>query len=137
MFEINEEAILAGIDSSIKFIQSVKSLGIEICIDRFGASFTSFKYLKGLDVDYLKIDGAYIHELEINLENKHFIQAVTQIGHGVGIKILTSHVDSLETQQLLSELACDGLQGNFIQKTLTLMGKDTSLGCVYSPVKLS
>ena len=137
VFEINEEAILAGIDSSIKFIQSVKSLGIEICIDRFGASFTSFKYLKGLDVDYLKIDGAYIHELEINLENKHFIQAVTQIGHGVGIKILTSHVDSLETQQLLSELACDGLQGNFIQKTLTLMGKDTSLGCVYSPVKLS
>ena len=137
VFEINEEAILAGIDSSIKFIQSVKSLGIEICIDRFGASFTSFKYLKGLDVDYLKIDGAYIHELEINLENKHFIQAVTQIGHGVGIKILTSHVESLETQQLLSELACDGLQGNFIQKTLTLMGKDTSLGCVYSPVKLS
>ncbi|WP_057832368.1 bifunctional diguanylate cyclase/phosphodiesterase [Colwellia sp. TT2012] len=137
VFEINEEAILAGIDSSIKFIQSVKSLGIEICIDRFGASFTSFKYLKGLDVDYLKIDGAYIHELEINLENKHFIQAVTQIGHGVGIKILTSHVDSLETQQLLSELDCDGLQGNFIQKTLTLMAKESSLGCVYSPIKLS
>jgi EAL domain-containing protein (putative c-di-GMP-specific phosphodiesterase class I)/GGDEF domain-containing protein len=137
VFEINEEAILAGIDSSISFIQSVKSLGIEICIDRFGASFTSFKYLKGLDVDYLKIDGAYIHELEINIENKHFIQAVTQIGHGVGIKILTSHVESLETTQLLSEFDCDGLQGNFIQKPLALMEKDTSLGCVYSPITLS
>ena len=137
VFEINEEAILAGIDSSIHFIQTVKSLGIEICIDRFGASFTSFKYLKGLDVDYLKIDGAYVHELELQIENKHFIQAVTQIGHGVGIKILTSHVESLETKQLLAELACDGLQGNFIQKTLTLMEKNTTLGCVYSPIKLS
>ena len=137
VFEINEEAILAGVVSSIHFIQTVKSLGIEVCIDRFGASFTSFKYLKGLDVDYLKIDGAYIHELELHSENKHFIQAVTQIGHGVGIKILTSHVESLETKQLLSELDCDGLQGNFIQKTLTLKVKDTNLGCIYSPITLS
>lgn len=137
VFEINEEAILASIDSSMHFIQFVKSLGIEVCIDRFGASFTSFKYLKGLDVDYLKIDGAYIHELEEHLENKSFIQAVTQIGHSVGIKILTSHVESLETKQLLSELDCDGLQGNYIQKTLTLDVKDTNLGCIYSPIKLS
>jgi len=137
VFEINEEAILAGVDSSIHFIQSVKSLGIEICIDRFGASFTSFKYLKGLDVDYLKIDGAYIHELELNHENKHFIQAVTQIGHGVGIKILTSHVETTKTKHLLSDLGCDGLQGNFIQKTLILMEKNTDLGCAYSPIKLT
>jgi EAL domain-containing protein (putative c-di-GMP-specific phosphodiesterase class I)/GGDEF domain-containing protein len=136
VFEVNEEAILAGIDSSINFIQTVKSLGIEICIDRFGASFTSFKYLKGLDVDYLKIDGAYVNELELHIENKHFIQAVTQIGHGVGIKILTSHVESMETKQLLSELACDGLQGNYIQKTLSLAVKDINLGCIYSPIKL-
>jgi len=137
VFEINEEAILAGVVSSIHFIQTVKSLGIEVCIDRFGASFTSFKYLKGLDVDFLKIDGAYIHELELHIENKHFIQAVTQIGHGVGIKILTSHVESIETKQLLSELDCDGLQGNFIQKTLTLKKKDTDSGCIYSPITLS
>ena len=136
VFEINEEAILAGISSSISFIQLAKSLNIEMCIDRFGASFTSFKYLKGLDVDYLKIDGAYIHELEMNHENKHFIQAVTQIGHGVGIKILTSHVESLETKQLLSELYCDGLQGNIIQKPLTLMVKNASLGCIFSPITL-
>ena len=136
VFEINEEAILSGIESSMQFIQTVKALGIEVCIDRFGASFTSFKYLKGLDVDYLKIDGAYIHELEVHIENKNFIQAVTQIGHGVGIKILTSHVESLETKNLLSALECDGLQGNFIQKTLTLSIKDTNSGCIYSPITL-
>ncbi|TYK64766.1 bifunctional diguanylate cyclase/phosphodiesterase [Colwellia echini] len=134
VFEINEEAILADITSSIRFIQLIKTLDIEVCIDRFGASFTSFKYLKGLDVDYLKIDGAYIHELDNHHENKHFIQAVTQIGHGVGIKILTSHVESIKTMQLLSELDCDGLQGNYIQKTLPLMKKDTDIGCVYSPI---
>ena len=137
VFEINEEAILAGIDSSIQFIQLVKSLNIEVCIDRFGSSFTSFKYLKGLDVDYLKIDGTYIHELEIHIENKSFIQAVTQIGHGVGIKILTSHVESFATKQLLSELDCDGIQGNFIQKTLPLIAKNATFECVYSPLKLS
>ncbi len=137
VFEINEEAILASIDSSINFIQTVKSFDIEVCIDRFGASFTSFKYLTGLDVDYLKIDGAYVNELEHNIDNRHFIQAVTQIGQGVGIKILTSHVDSLATKQLLSELSCDGLQGNFIQKTLSLKRKDANLGCNFSPIQAS
>ncbi|PKG82554.1 hypothetical protein CXF85_13815 [Colwellia sp. 75C3] len=147
VFEINEEAILAGIDSSIQFIQSAKSLGIEICIDRFGSSFTSFRYLKGLDVDYLKIDGAYIHELELHTENKPFIQAVTQIGHGLGIKILTSHVESLATKQLLVDLHCDGLQGNYIQKTLPLKegdldryldkDLDRDLTCIYSPMLVS
>jgi len=136
VFEVNEEAILAGIDSSIDFIQSVKALGIEVCIDRFGASFTSFKYLKGLDVDYLKIDGAYVHDLENNNDNKHFIQMVTQIAHSIGIKVLASHVESADTKQVLAELACDGMQGNYIQKTLILKKKDKNMGCNYSPLTL-
>lgn len=137
VFEINEEAIISSVKSSIDFIGTLKSLNIEICIDRFGASFTSFKYLNGLNVDFLKIDGSYINGLASHEENKHFIQAVTQIGHGVGIKILTNHVEDKQTKQLLMSLDCDGLQGNYIQKALTLAEKDDALGCFYSPVQLS
>ncbi len=136
VFEVNEEAILGGINSSIDFILKAKTLGIEICIDRFGSSFTSFKYLKGLNVDYIKIDGSYTQDFDVHQGNKDFIYAVTQIAHGVGIKVLTSHVESSKSKNLLTALNCDGMQGNVIQKPLTLMSKNIDFGCIYSPIEL-
>ncbi|NRA85678.1 MAG: EAL domain-containing protein, partial [Gammaproteobacteria bacterium] len=136
VFEINEDAVLTSVDSSTDFIKMCKRFDIEICIERFGSSFTSFKYLKGLDIDFLKIDGAYIRDLDQNPENNHFIQAVTQIGHGVGIKVLASHVENEASLKLLKELNCNGAQGNYIQRTMYLIEKEPQSECVYSPIKL-
>lgn len=124
IFEVNEDAVLASVESSTDFIRMIKRFNIEVCIERFGSSFTSFKYLKGLDIDYLKVDGAYISDLDQHPENSHFFHAVTQIAHGVGIKVLSTHVENAASLELLKELNCDGVQGNFIQKTkrLTLNG---------------
>lgn len=136
VFEVNENAVLASIDSSIEFIKMAKKWNFEVCIERFGSSFTSFKYLKSLDIDYLKIDGAYIHDLERHPENNHFIQAITQIGHGVGIKVLTTHVETELSLGLLKELHCDGAQGNIIQKPMPLSQNTTQNVGIYSPTQL-
>ncbi|MDP2560340.1 EAL domain-containing protein [Psychrobium sp. 1_MG-2023] len=136
VFEINEDAILASIESSQDFIQMIKRYDIEICIERFGSSFTSFKYLKGLDVDFLKIDGSYIRDLDKHPENNYFIQAVTQIAHGVGIKVLSSHVETVNSLELLKDLHCDGMQGNHIQQTFALVSNNLSSTCKYSPLQL-
>lgn len=134
VIEVNESAILASIDSSIDFIQMIKRLGAKLCIERFGSSFTSFKYLKGLDIDYLKIDGAYVRDLAKKPENHHFIQAVTQIGHGVGIKVLSTHVESADSLDILKQLHCDGVQGNYIQQTMHLIESEQHKDCAFSPI---
>lgn len=137
VFEVNESAVLASIESSMDFIKMVKRLDCQLCIERFGSSFTSFKYLKGLDIDYLKIDGAYVRDLEKHPENHHFIQAVTQIGHGVGIKVLSTHVENVDSLVILKELHCDGVQGNYVQHTMHLYGSEKKKECVFSPNALS
>ena len=134
VLEISETAILASIDSSIRFIQQVKACGIQVCIERFGSSFTSFKYLRGLDVDYLKIDGSYISDLDENPGNTHVIQAASQVGHGVGVKVLATHVENETSLRLLEELACDGVQGNFIQPTKKLAPYSEKKQCQYWPI---
>jgi len=137
VFEVNESAVLASVESSMDFIKMVKRLKCEMCVERFGSSFTSFKYLQGLDIDYIKIDGAYVRDLDEHPENHHFIQAVTQIGHGVGIKVLTTHVESGASLEILKELHCDGVQGNYIQHTMHLFESETKKECIFSPNVLS
>lgn len=137
VFEVNESAILASVESSMDFIQMIKSLGCQICIERFGSNFISFKYLTGLDIDYLKIDGAYIRDLDKHTENRYFIQAVTQIGHGVGIKVLTTHVEDAESLAILIDLHCDGVQGHYIQQTMHLLDSEKMKNNVFSPNALS
>ncbi|GGI98573.1 GGDEF domain-containing protein [Shewanella hanedai] len=137
VFEVSESAILASVESSIDFIHFIKHLGCQICIEHFGSNFTSFKYLKGLDIDYLKIDGAFIRDLDKHPENRYFIQAVTQIGHSVGIKVLSPHVKYAESLAILNELHCDGVQGDYIQQTMHLFEREKENNNFFSPSALS
>jgi len=120
IFELNEEDLLSSIESSQTFIKTFKHLNVEICIQRFGASVSSFKYLKDLNVDYIKLDASYISDLEEHHQTNHFIQAVTQIAHGVGIRVIAPNVEKPQTLLMLKDLHCDGVQGNAIQPTLQL-----------------
>lgn len=114
-FEINETSLLKNIGLATKHISIFKSLDIGICIERFGTSFTSFKYLRGLDLDYIKIDGSYVRDLSENSDNNYFIQAVNQICHGLGIKVIACHIESDEILTLVKTLECDAYQGQHIQ----------------------
>ena len=120
VLELNEEDLLSSIKSSQTFIKTFKHLNVEICIQRFGASVSSFKYLKDLNVDYIKLDASYINDLEAHHQTNHFIQAVTQIAHGVGIRVIAPNVEQSQTLHMLKDLHCDGVQGNIIQPTLKL-----------------
>jgi len=120
VLELNEEDLLSSIKSSQNFIKTFKHLNVEICIQRFGASVSTFKYLKDLNVDYIKLDASYINDLETHHQTNHFIQAVVQIAHGVGIRVIAPNVEQAQTLLMLKALHCDGVQGNIIQPTLNL-----------------
>jgi len=120
IFEINETALLKDINLATKHINLFKALGINICIERFGTSFTSFKYLRGLDLDFIKLDGSYIKDLINHTENNYYIQAVNQVCHSLGIKVIACHIESDVILNLIKELECDACQGQYIQSPTEL-----------------
>ncbi|ENN98674.1 MULTISPECIES: EAL domain-containing protein [Pseudoalteromonas] len=114
LFELNEISLLYNVHIASQHIDIIKDIGISVCIEHFGTSLTSFRYLQGLDIEYVKIDGSYIQDLLDNSQSQFFIQTVNNICHGFGIKVLACLVEGPETLDMLENLGCDGVQGNLI-----------------------
>ena len=88
IFEVNEFDLLHDVDEAKLHIEVLKDLGINVCIEHFGTSLTSFKYLQGLNISYVKLDGSYMQNLTDDSQSQFFVQTVNNICHGFGIKPL-------------------------------------------------
>ena len=125
IFELHEISLLYNVHIASKHIDAIKDIGINVCIEHFGTSLTSFRYLQGLDIEYVKIDGSYIQDLLDNSQSQFFIQTVNNICHGFGIKVLACLIEKPETLKMLENLGCDGVQGNLIMEpSKVLTGKN-------------
>ncbi|MEL0654592.1 EAL domain-containing protein [Pseudoalteromonas issachenkonii] len=114
IFELHEISLLYNVKMASKHIDIIKDIGINVCVEHFGTSLTSFRYLQGLDIEYVKIDGSYVQDLVNNTQSQFYIQTVNNICHGFGIKVLACLIENSETLEILEKLGCDGLQGNLI-----------------------
>lgn len=110
VFEVNEQATLGAIGSARRFFDAVKQTGAAITIERFGASFSSFRYLQGLNIDFIKIDGSYTRALE-QADTRFFVDTMTHICHGIGIKVIAAQVETQAQIDCCKELRFDALQG--------------------------
>ena len=114
LFELHEISLLYNVHVASLHIDAIKDIGINVCVEHFGTSLTSFRYLQGLDIEFVKIDGSYIQDLLDNNQSQFFIQTVNNICHGFGIKVLACLIEKPETLKVLEKLGCDGVQGNLI-----------------------
>ncbi|KTD88857.1 bifunctional diguanylate cyclase/phosphodiesterase [Pseudoalteromonas sp. H71] len=114
LFELHEISLLYNVHVASLHIDAIKDIGINVCVEHFGTSLTSFRYLQGLDIEFVKIDGSYIQDLLDNTQSQFFIQTVNNICHGFGIKVLACLIEKPETLKVLEKLGCDGVQGNLI-----------------------
>jgi diguanylate cyclase (GGDEF)-like protein len=117
VFEVNEQATLGAISSAQYFFDSIKQAGAAITIERFGASFSSFRYLQGLNVDFIKIDGSYIRALH-EADTRFFVDTMTHICHGIGIRVIAAQVENVMQVEHCQALHLDGLQGNALHPAI-------------------
>jgi diguanylate cyclase (GGDEF)-like protein/PAS domain S-box-containing protein len=110
-FEITETAAVGNMAKVVQFIQRLRALGCRFALDDFGAGMSSFGYLKNLPVDYIKIDGSFIRELETDPMSYSIVRAVTDIGHQVGVGVVAEFVGNARTIALLRGLGVDYAQG--------------------------
>jgi diguanylate cyclase (GGDEF)-like protein/PAS domain S-box-containing protein len=109
--EITETAAIHHLSKAQQFIHAFRERGGMIALDDFGSGFSSFQYLKSLPVDFIKIDGSFVSDMLTNPGDLLMVEAITQIAHTLGIKVIAEHASNLETIDRLREIGVDYAQG--------------------------
>jgi diguanylate cyclase (GGDEF)-like protein len=112
--EITETAAIQDIDETRGFVARVKDLGCRIAIDDFGAGYTSFRNLRKLGVDLVKIDGAFVQNLMQSEDDRAFVHTLIDLGRRLGLKTVAEWVQDEASATMLADWGCDYLQGVLI-----------------------
>lgn len=114
IFEITETAAVSNLAQAEQFISGFRQLGCSFSLDDFGSGFSSFAHLKNLTVDYLKIDGAFVREMDYNPVDFAMVGSINHIGHVIGIRTIAEYVESRSIRDKLAEIGVDYGQGNWL-----------------------
>lgn len=114
IIEITETAAIQDVDDARGFVTRVKDLGCRIAIDDFGAGHTSFRNLRKLGVDIVKIDGAFVQNIVKSSDDRAFVHTLVDLSRRLGLKTVAEWVQDEEAAQLLADWGCDFLQGALI-----------------------
>ncbi|SOD92676.1 EAL domain-containing protein [Caenispirillum bisanense] len=115
-FEVTESHEIADLARVNAVLQELRRRSCPVCIDDFGSGAAAFQYLRALEVDYLKIDGAYIREAFTDRCGRPFLRAIAGLARDLGIKCIGEMVENAETMWLLRELGIGYGQGWFFGK---------------------
>lgn len=116
VFEVPEAEVGYRFDELRIAMQHLRQTGALFAIDHFGHAAAVIGHLRNLPVDFIKIDGSYIRQIDQNDDKQFFVQTVTGIAHGVGMQVIAEHVETAEELTILQALGVDGIQGYFIGK---------------------
>jgi EAL domain-containing protein (putative c-di-GMP-specific phosphodiesterase class I) len=113
MVEITETAAIADVDDTRRFVAKVQDLGLKVAIDDFGAGHTSFRNLRRLAVDCVKIDGAFVANFERGEDDRYFVDTLLRLARHMGLRTVAEWVPNEAVARALAELGCDYLQGHY------------------------
>jgi diguanylate cyclase (GGDEF)-like protein len=112
--EITETVAIQDIDDVRGFVTRLKNFGSRIAIDDFGAGYTSFRNLRKLGVDIVKIDGAFVQNIVRSADDRAFVQTLIDLARRLEIKTVAEWVQDEEAAVMLREWGCDFIQGRLI-----------------------
>ena len=111
IIELTETAALQDVEDSIRFVSTLRDIGCRIALDDFGAGYTSFRHLKALPIDIVKIDGTYVRDLASRKDNQLFIKTLLGLTDAFGLASVAEFVETAEEARLLREQGVGFLQG--------------------------
>ncbi len=111
LIEIPEYGIVENIDALGDFINKLLVYRTRVGLDHFGRGFSSFGYLSKLKLDYIKVDGSYVQGIMQHKDNQFFIESITNVAHGLDLKVYAVSVENEVEWNLLAGLRLDGVLG--------------------------
>jgi diguanylate cyclase (GGDEF)-like protein len=112
--EITESAAIHNVDETSAFVARAKELGCLIAIDDFGAGYTSFRNLRRLGVDMIKIDGAFVRDLAQSEDDRIFVRTMVDLARGLHLTTVAEWVQDEQSAAMLAGWGCDYLQGSLV-----------------------
>jgi len=110
-FEITETAAVTNLDVAIDFINELRQMGCSFALDDFGTGLSSFAYLKNLPVNYLKIDGSFVRDIDTNPVNRAMVKSIHQVGEVMGLETIAEFVENVAIIKVLADIGVDYAQG--------------------------
>ncbi len=114
--EITETAAQRELRSAAFFVASLQDMGCQVALDDFGSGYTSFRQLKALSVDMVKIDGVFIKDLAQSSDNQFFVKTLLDFAQGFGLKTVAEFVETGEVAKTLMGMGVDYMQGYYLGK---------------------
>jgi len=114
--EITESLLMEDIDGSIRKLQQLRKLDVEIAIDDFGVGYSSLSYLARLPAQTLKIDRSFLAGMLDDSDTMMLVQTIISLAHSLKRKVIAEGVESEEQANLLRQLGCDEMQGYLISR---------------------
>jgi diguanylate cyclase (GGDEF)-like protein len=111
--EITETAAISDLEGAIRFVAALKALGCRVALDDFGAGYPSFRSLRRLGVDMVKIDGSFIQNLGHQAEDEMFVRTLIELARNFGITTVGEWVTDEKTARLLENAGIAYMQGYF------------------------
>jgi EAL domain-containing protein (putative c-di-GMP-specific phosphodiesterase class I) len=114
--EITETAIMTNPEQAAHVLTQLRARGVDVSIDDFGAGYTSLAFLRILPVTALKIDRSLVSRTLDSPADQSVIQAVIDLGHSLGLRVIAEGVESAHLLDALAALGCDRAQGFAISR---------------------
>jgi EAL domain-containing protein (putative c-di-GMP-specific phosphodiesterase class I)/GGDEF domain-containing protein len=114
--EITETAVHRDLRRTAFFVASLQSMGCSVALDDFGSGYTSFRQLKALSVDMVKIDGVFIKDIAQNSDNQFFVKTLLDFANGFGLATVAEFVENGEIAKILMGMGVNMLQGYYFGK---------------------
>jgi len=110
-FEITESAVVANLDHARRFVGVLHGMGCQFALDDFGSGVGSFSNLKNLPMDYLKIDGSFMRNLERDTVNQAMVTAMIKLARTLNFKVIAEQIEDVATLDTARRMGVDYVQG--------------------------
>ncbi len=109
--ELTETCFVHDIETTRMRIAQIKDLGVRVAIDDFGSGHTSFRHLRNLNVDIIKIDGAFVQNIVRSNDDRFFVRTLLELARHLGVLVVAEWVRDEASARILADWGVDFLQG--------------------------
>lgn len=116
--EITEGTVMDSPQAAIDTMLQIRAMGIHLSLDDFGTGYSSLAYLKKFPLNTLKIDKAFVDDIEGSEQGRNMVATIVTIAHNLGLQVVAEGVETNQQLNFLAGLRCEQLQGYLYSKPL-------------------
>lgn len=114
--EITESLLMQDVEQSIRTMHALTGVGVQLAIDDFGTGYSSLSYLKRFPISELKIDQAFVRDLDHNAEDAAIIHTIISLARNLDLNVVAEGVETIEQAAFLRQAGCDEMQGYYFSR---------------------